>query len=87
MANLWDKDVKVYYIQEDAILKARVKRRLNTGEADYLLQNQKHLKVSEMHHTREDAERALAARKALTETPPATGGCARPSRCAGSPTA
>jgi len=61
MADLWDVDAKVYYIQEDAVLKARVKRRMNSGEADYQLQNQKFLKVAEMHHTREDAERALSA--------------------------
>ena len=42
-------------------MKARVKRRLETGETDYLLQNRKHIKVCEMHHTREDAERVLAA--------------------------
>jgi hypothetical protein len=61
MADLWDVDAKVYFIQEDAVLKARVKRRMNSGEADYQLQNQKFLKVAEMHHTREDAERALSA--------------------------
>ena len=41
------------------VLKGRVKRRLETGETDYLLQNQK-IKVCEMHHTREDAETVAA---------------------------
>ena len=78
MADLWDVDAKVYYIQEDGVLKARVKRRLNTGEADYLLQNQKNLKVSEMHRTREDAERALAARQALLHVGNTVGANAQP---------
>ena len=40
MEDGWNTADKVYYV-EDAVLKGRVKRRLETGEADYLLQNQK----------------------------------------------
>ena len=61
MGDIWAADDKVYYVQGDVVLKGRVKRRLETGEPDYLLQNQTQLKVCEMHHTREDAERVLAA--------------------------
>ena len=41
MGDIWEADDKVYYIEGDVVLKARVERRLETGEADYLLQNQK----------------------------------------------
>ena len=42
------------------VLKGRVKRRLEAGETDFVLQNQKRLNISEMHRTREDAERVMA---------------------------
>ena len=41
MGDIWAADDKVYYVQGDVVLKGRVKRRLETGETDYLLQNQK----------------------------------------------
>ena len=41
MGDIGETDDKVYYIQEGVVLKGRVKRRLETVEADYLLQNQK----------------------------------------------
>ena len=42
MGDIWQADQAVYYIEGDVVLKARVKRRLGTGdEDDYLLQNQK----------------------------------------------
>ena len=39
--DMWAAYDKVYYIQGEVVLKGRVKRRLETGETDYLLQNQK----------------------------------------------
>ena len=80
MADRWDPEDKVYYVQEGdgavlAVVKARIKRLHEDGSGDYLLCNRKKLKVSEMHHTREEAERALAAlRAADTEKAPAIGG-------------
>ena len=41
MGDIWEANDKVYYIQGGVVLKGRVKRRLETGETDYLLQNQK----------------------------------------------
>ena len=41
MGDIWGEGDKVYYIQGDVVLKARLKRCLETGETDYLLQNQK----------------------------------------------
>ena len=41
MGDLWVADDKVYYIQGGVVLKGRVKRRLEAGETDYLLQSQK----------------------------------------------
>ena len=41
MGDIWEADDKVYYIQWGVVVKARAKRRLETGETDYLLQNQK----------------------------------------------
>ena len=41
MGDIWEADDKVYYSEGGVVLKARVKRRLETGETDYLLQNQK----------------------------------------------
>ena len=40
MGDLWVADEKVYYI-EGVVLKGRVKRGLEAGETDYLLQSQK----------------------------------------------
>ena len=41
MEDLWQPDEKVYYIEGGVVLKGRVKRRLEAGETDYLLQSQK----------------------------------------------
>ena len=60
MGDIWKADEAVYYIEGDVVLKARVKRRLETGEDDYLLQNPK-IKFCEMHHTREAATAAKDA--------------------------
>ena len=51
-----------------------MKRRLETGKTDYLLQNQK-IKVCEMHHTRDDAETVAdgGVKDEESETPAATG--------------
>ena len=56
------------------VLKGRVKRRLETGETDYLLHNQK-IKVCGMHHTREDAGTVAdgGVKDEESETPAATG--------------
>ena len=78
MGENWEEGAKVYYIDEEgSVLKGRVKRRLETGEADYLLQSQKRLKVCEMYHEREDAEQVLAAAAAAAKgagAPPVTDG-------------
>ena len=39
--DIWEECERVYYIQGDVVLKGRVKRRLEAGETDYLLQSQK----------------------------------------------
>ena len=41
MEESWEADGKVYYIEAGVVVKGRVKRRLETGETDYVLQNQK----------------------------------------------
>ena len=41
MGDRWASYEKVYYMHWGVVLKGRVKRRLETGEADYLLQNHK----------------------------------------------
>ena len=60
MEDSWVADQKVYYIQGGAVLKGRVKRQLESADADYVLHNQKRIKVCDMHQTREDAEKVLA---------------------------
>ena len=66
----WEVDEAACYIAGDQVLKARVKRRLpsETKDADFVLQNQKRLKLSDMHCTRAGAEAVLAAAR------PAVGG-------------
>ena len=61
MGDIWKADEAVYYIEGDVVLKARVKRRLETDdEDDYVLQNQQ-IKLCEMHDTREAATAAKDA--------------------------
>ena len=61
MGDMWKHEDKVYYIQGLAVLKGRVKRPAEGDDADYVLQNQKRIKVCDMHRTRQDAEKVLGA--------------------------